>query len=300
MTFTRNADERADKAEELGNASSATGRQLETFGSKFPNISIEVLFAVTLLIILAAFALAPGMFATHDPTSQTLGARLQSPSAEHLLGTDKLGRDVFSRIVYGARISLFITASSVLISGVIGVTVGMLAGYYGGIVETALMRITDIQLALPSVLLAIVIVLIAGASTRNLIIVLVATAWVEYSRVVFNTTRALREREFVIAATAIGASNGRILLRHVLSNQWGPIIVIGAVQASRVMLTEAMLSFLGLGVQPPNPSWGNMLREGYDLIAVTPWLNVYVGLVLAAAIYSINVIGDTFRRRLAE
>lgn len=263
-------------------------------------IHFELILAYLALLLLAAFAFFPEFFATHDPFSQKLGERLQAPSNQHFLGTDKLGRDVFSRIVYGTRVSLLIAVSAVFISGIIGVVIGLLAGYYGGTVETILMRLTDIQMALPPVLLAIVIVSIAGPSVRNLILILITTVWVEYSRVIFNTARSLREREFVVAAVAIGAPHTRILIQHILSNQWGPIIVISCVQAGRVMLVEAMLSFLGLGVQPPNPSWGNMLREGYDLIAVAPWLNLYPGLVLALAIYAINVIGDVMRQRLAQ
>jgi peptide/nickel transport system permease protein len=262
------------------------------------SVSWEVILSFLILLLLVAFALFPDLFATHDPFTQNLADRLQEPSRQHFFGTDKLGRDVYSRIVYGARISLLIAASSVLISGLIGVVIGLLAGYYGGVVETVLMRLTDIQLALPPVLLAIVIVSVAGPSVQNLILVLVTTAWVEYSRVIFNTVRSLREREFVIAAVAMGASNARILIRHILSNQWTPVIVISCVQAGRVMLTEAMLSFLGLGVQPPNPSWGNMLREGYDLIAVAPWLNLYPGLALVLAIYSINALGEAKRQQL--
>lgn len=260
--------------------------------------SLEVVLSCLILSLLVAFALAPDLFATQDPFAQKLGDRLQEPSTQHLFGTDKLGRDVYSRIVYGARVSLLIAVSSVLISGVMGVIIGLLAGYYGGTVETVLMRLTDIQLALPPVLLAIVIVSVAGPSVQNLILVLVTTAWVEYSRVIFSTVRSLREREFVIAAVAMGASDSRILIHHILSNQWTPVIVISCVQAGRVMLTEAMLSFLGLGVQPPNPSWGNMLREGYDLIAVAPWLNLYPGMALVLAIYSITAIGEARRQQL--
>jgi peptide/nickel transport system permease protein len=260
--------------------------------------SWEVILSFLILLLLIAFALVPDLFATQDPFAQKLGDRLQEPSTQHIFGTDKLGRDVYSRIVYGARISLLIAILSVLISGMIGVIIGLLAGYYGGRVETVLMRLTDIQLALPPVLLAIVIVSVAGPSVQNLILVLVTTAWVEYSRVIFNTVRSLREREFVIAAVAMGASDARILIRHILANQWTPVIVMSCIQAGRVMLTEATLSFLGLGVQPPNPSWGNMLREGYDLIAVAPWLNLYPGLALVLAIYSINALGEARRQQL--
>jgi peptide/nickel transport system permease protein len=266
----------------------------------FPAVSREVVFSLCVLSLLFSFALSPKLFTTRDPLAQELGARLTGPSTQYLLGTDKLGRDVFSRIVYGARVSLFIASASVLISGIIGVTMGMLAGYYGGSVETVLMRLTDIQLALPPVLLAIVIVSIAGPSVENLILVLVTTGWVGYSRVVFNTVRSLREREFVIAARTIGATDARVLIRHILVNQWGPVIVISCVQGSYSIISEAMLSFLGLGVQPPNPSWGNMLREGYDLISVAPWLNIYPGLTLTLAIYSINAIGEALRQRFAQ
>jgi peptide/nickel transport system permease protein len=176
----------------------------------------------------------------------------------------------------------------------------MLAGYYGHWLETVLMRLTDVQLALPQLLLAIVVVAIAGPSVPNIILVMALTTWPWYSRMFFNTIRSLREMEFITAARTIGASDARMLLRHLLTNQWHVLIVLVAVFIRSALVNEATLSFLGLGIRPPTPSWGSMLREGYQVITIAPWLSVFPGLVLMLIILAINTVGETLRRRFGE
>lgn len=245
-------------------------------------------------------ALFPERVATHDPLTQELADRLRAPSSEHLFGTDKLGRDIFSRVIFSSRLAIFISVSAVALSASFGVMVGILAGYYGRWTETLLMRFVDIQMSLPQLLLAIVVVAMFGASIPNIIFVLALTSWPWFSRMFFNTVRSIREMEFITAARAIGASDARILLRHVLVNQWHVLIVLVVVFLRSALVNEATLSFLGLGVRPPTPSWGSMLREGYDVLSVAPWLSIYPGLVLLLVIYAINAIGEMLRRRLGE
>jgi peptide/nickel transport system permease protein len=279
---------------------SVVGAQQKLVRRRLSATAVEVGLSIVVLAFLATCALIPKRITSTDPTFQNLGQRIQPASSDHLLGTDKLGRDILSRIVHGARMSLSLAAITILIAGTVGITVGLVAGYYGGLVETVLMRITDIQLSLPPVLLAIVVVAVLGGSLPNLILVLAATAWVDYSRVVFSATRSLRERDFITCAKALGADDRHILVGHILRNQWHLIIIITVFQARNIILNEATLSFLGLGVQPPTPSWGNMVRDGYDLIALAPWLTIYPGIALFLAIYAINAIGEALRRRLGE
>jgi peptide/nickel transport system permease protein len=251
------------------------------------------------LVVLVAL-LAP-VIATADPIEQSLSDTLKPPfwleggELAHPLGTDHLGRDVYSRMVYGARISLLISVAAALLGGAVGVAAGLAAGYHGGRVDSVIMRIVDLNLAFPLILLALAVVAILGPNLRNLIIVMAITTWMIYARVVRGVTLGLREREFVQAARALGARDLRIVLRHLLPNVLAPVLVIWTLEVARVILMESALSFLGLGVPPPTPTWGRMLSEGRDYLTVAGWIATFPGLAIMITVLGINLFGDGLR-----
>lgn len=266
------------------------------------NVNLAVGLPLTLAICLAALfadAIAPA-----DPMRQDLARKLLPPfpilgsSSANFLGTDDFGRDLLSRLLIGARISITIAGLSTLVAGVLGVALGLFAGHYRGILDLVVMRLADIQLAFPPVLLAILVVAVLGNTIVNLIIVLAITNWVVFTRVVYSTVLSLEGREFVTAARALGASHGQIILRHILPNSWTPIIVIATLTIARTVLTEAALSFLGLGVPPPAPAWGSMLNDGRNYMWVTPWLATLPGMALVMTVFAINMLGDGLRQAL--
>lgn len=257
--------------------------------------------ALVLLLVVCCALFAP-LVAPMSPTAQTLLARLSPPSLTkptggigYLLGTDRLGRDVLSRIIYGARVSVFVALLGVGISATIGVTLGLIAGFVGGVVSTLIMRLTDVVLSIPFLLLAIAVVAVLGPSLMNLILVLGFTRWIRYTRVTFAQTLSLKETEFVQASRALGARSSRLLLRHIFPNTLAPIIIIGTLELGLMVIFEAALSFLGLGVQPPTPSWGSMLAEGRDYVATAWWLGVFPGLAIMLTVLAINLLGDWAR-----
>jgi peptide/nickel transport system permease protein len=259
--------------------------------------------AVLLLLVCLSAVAAPWL-APHSPTEQFLERRLRPPawavhgSWANPLGCDQLGRDILSRLIYGARISLVVGLVSVVISGLIGVTLGLLAGYYGGRLDSVLMRLVDIQLAFPFILLAITVVAVLGAGLRNVIIVLGIGNWMVYGRLVRGQVLALREREFVVAARALGAPSHTIIPRHILPNVLTPVIIVGTFTVASNVITEASLSFLGLGVQPSIPTWGAMLADGRAYLARAWWLTALPGLAILLTALSINLLGDWLRDRL--
>jgi peptide/nickel transport system permease protein len=255
--------------------------------------------AIIVLVVLAAL-LAP-LIAPSDPIEQSL-SRTQIPpfwqargSLETPLGTDQFGRDVWSRIVYGARITLLIGSAAALLGASVGVAAGVLAGYYRGRIDAVVMRIVDLNLAFPLILLAMAIAAILGPNLRNLILVMALTTWMIYARVVRGITLSLREREFVQAARAIGASDTRIMLTHILPNLFAPVMVIWTLELARVILMESSLSFLGLGVPPPTPTWGRMLAEGRNYLTVAPWIATFPGLAITITALGVNFLGDGLR-----
>jgi len=254
---------------------------------------------VVLTVILVAI-LAP-LLTHYDPAQIEIISRLKPPGwrapdgSLHILGTDTLGRDVFSRLVYGARVSLAVGLSAVLIAGTLGVFLGLISGYFGGFLDDVIMRIGDIQLAFPFILLAISILAVLGPGVDKLIIVLGISGWVTYGRLARSQVITLREMEFVHAARAVGVKQGRIMARHVLPNLWGVIIVIASFSVASMIIAEASLSFLGLGVPPQVPTWGGMLSDSREYLEITPWLVIFPGLAISLTVLSINVLGDWVR-----
>jgi peptide/nickel transport system permease protein len=254
-----------------------------------------VVVLATVLALLAP-ALSPS-----DPIKNSLLDRLTPPmwlaggDAKHPLGTDTLGRDVASRLLHGARVSLAVGFSAVLIAGVIGVALGLFSGWYGGRVDDALMRLGDVQLAFPVLVLAVAVLAVLGASMLNLILVLGVTGWITYARIVRGEVLTLRERDFVAAARALGAPDRWILARHLLPNVLPPITVVATFSVARTIIAEASLSFLGLGVPAPEPSWGAMLDEGRNYITTGWWLALFPGVAILLLVLGINLVGDWLR-----
>ena len=246
-------------------------------------------------------ALIAPMLAPADPTRSDLLGRLLPPmwvtggSPRHPLGTDTLGRDVASRLLYGARVSLLVGFTTVAVAGAGGVLLGLLGGYYGGRLDTVLMRGGDIQLAFPILALAIAVLAVLGASLANVILVLAVTGWVTYARVVRGETISLKRREFVEGARALGAGDAAILWRHILPNVLPPVSVVATFSVARMILAEASLSFLGLGIPPPQPSWGAMLDEGRNYLTTGWWLALFPGLAILLVVLGVNLIGDWLR-----
>jgi peptide/nickel transport system permease protein len=245
-----------------------------------------------LTIALIVVALAAPLLAPFDPNAQDTFRRLEPPSRQHLLGLDDLGRDVLSRIVWGARVSLRVGFSVVILASIIGITLGAMAGYFGGGVDTVVMRITDILLAFPGILLAIALVAVLGPSLNNVILALATIGWVGYARLVRGQVLKVREMEFVTAAKALGARSPRVIVRHVLPNVINPVIVMATLGLAGAILAEAALSFLGLGVQPPTPSWGAMLTAGRRYLGLANHLAIYPGIAIMLAVMGLNFLGD--------
>ena len=260
--------------------------------------------AVASLIILglvAAAAIFAPLLSPADPIKNDLLERLTPPmwsaggSAAHPLGTDTLGRDVLSRLLYGARVSLVVGFVTVIAAGAAGVALGVLGGFYGGWLDDVLMRTGDVQLAFPVLLLGVAMLSVLGPGLGNLILVLALSGWITYARIVRGETLSLRQREFVEAARALGALDGRLIWRHVLPNVWAPIAVVATFSVARTIIAEASLSFLGLGVPAPTPSWGAMLDEGRNYITTGWWLALFPGTAILVVVLVINLIGDWLR-----
>jgi len=253
---------------------------------------------LTLVLGLFAVALLAPWLAPYDPNLINLKQVLMEPSAAHLLGTDTLGRDVLSRIIYGARISLLVGFVAVGIATLIGLVVGALAGYYGGLVEAALMRLVDLMLCFPVFFLILAVIAVLGPSIWNIMVVIGVTGWMGVARLVRAEFLSLREREFVAAARALGASDARIILRHLLPNSLTPVMVSATLGIAGAIIVESSLSFLGLGVQPPTPSWGNILTMGKDNIEIAWWLSVFPGLAILVTVMSYNLLGEGIREAI--
>jgi len=261
------------------------------------------LLAIAVLLVIMFAAVAGPTIAPKDPNRQNIISRLQPPMVadrdgvvQHYLGTDGLGRDVLSRLIYGARVSLLVGFTAVFIGGVLGVVLGMTAGYVGGRVDAIIMRLADIQLAFPFILLAIMFLVVLGSGVLNLVLILGIGQWVTYARIARGQTMSQREKEYVEAARALGARGPSVLFKTILPNILAPLIVIASFNVASVILSEAALSFLGLGVPPTVPTWGGMLAESRDqLLAGRWWLAVYPGVAIMLTVLSFNILGDWLR-----
>lgn len=240
----------------------------------------------------------PPFFADPIAVNTEPGASLQAPSWEHPFGTDKLGRDVFSRVVYGARVSLAVGVLAVFISLVIGLLLGALSGYRGGVTDTVVMRTADVFFAFPYILFAISLIAVLGPSYRNVFIAIGILGWPSIARVFRSSILSVKENEYIDAARAMGASDFRIMFRHVMPNSIAPIIVYGTMSIGGAIITEAALSFLGMGVQPPTPSWGLMLSDAKSLMFVAPWLTIWPGFAILTTVLAFVLLGDGFRDAL--
>jgi peptide/nickel transport system permease protein len=246
-------------------------------------------------VVLVVSLLAPWL-APHDPITSDFAASLKPPGTPgHPFGTDQLGRDLYSRVLYGARIALYIGFCTVLLTALVGSLLGLVAGFFGGWLGTAVMRIADVQLSFPFILLALTINAIVGLGLRNIIISLSVAGWVVYARVVRGEVLSVKQRDYVQAAAALGVSRARMLFAHVLPNVAPSIIVVASLQFSQFIVAEAAISFLGFGVQPPTPAWGSMLSESRDLLYIAWWLAAFPGAALALTALGINLVGDWLR-----
>ena len=261
-------------------------------------------FGLVLFLLIAVVAVIAPLLAPHDPFQQAIVQRLRPPawlergSAEHLLGTDQLGRDIFSRLIYGSRISLFVGAAAVLGAGLLGSVLGLLAGYFGGRLDYIISTLINAAWSFPFILLALIIVAVLGASLQNLVIALVATSWAAFARIVRGEVIAQRELDYVTAARSTGLPALRILLRHVLPNVSSSILVIASIEFGRAIIRESFLSFLGLGVPPSIPSWGGMLSEARPYIFTLPLLVTMPGALIFVTTLSVNLFGDGLRDAL--
>ena len=248
-----------------------------------------------IILLLCLTAIFSSLIAPYSPTEQKLDEGLTGPSKEHIIGQDKLGRDILSRIIYGSRVSLKVGIFTVGISLIIGLIIGSIAGFFGGIVDNIIMMIIDIFMAFPGILMAIALMAVLGPSLNNVIIALCLFGWVGYARLVRGQILSVREFEFVLAAKAMGANPFRVILKHLLPNIFSPVIVQATFGMAGAIVAEAGLSFLGLGTQPPIPSWGSMLNEGMEFILVAPYLTIYPGLAIMIVVLGFNFLGDGIR-----
>ena len=252
---------------------------------------------VVLVLFVLAALIAP-LLSPFDPNKQDLGRRLDGPSSQNLLGRDEFGRDVLSRIIHGSRVSLTVGLLVTSISLAVGVSIGVTVGYAGGWIDELVMRLVDIVLAFPGILLAIALMAVMGQSLFNVVLALCITGWAPFARLTRGESLSIRERRYVLAARALGASGLRIVARHLLPNIISPILVKATLGMAGVIVAEAALSFLGLGVRPPTPSWGAMLNAGRAYILVTPHLVVFPGIAIMLVVLSLNFLGDGLRDAL--
>jgi peptide/nickel transport system permease protein len=252
--------------------------------------------AVILVLVVAA-TLAP-LMAPYNPYAVELETRLQPPDRAHLLGTDELGRDILSRLIFGARVSLWVGVVTVALSGLIGVSGGLVAGYLGGYWDVVIMRLVDVFLAFPVIILTIAIVAVRGPSLTNVLIALALVYWTTYARVVRSVVLTLRDEEYAWAARTLGASTLRIVVRHLLPNTIAPIVVLASIGMGNAILSEAALSFLGFGIQPPEASWGSMLNFGMQFLRDASFLSTWPGLAIFVTVLGFNLLGDGLRDAL--
>ncbi|RVT86530.1 ABC transporter permease [Rhodobacteraceae bacterium CCMM004] len=263
-----------------------------------------VVICTVMLVIAVICALFPGLVAPQDPYDQSLLLRLKPPAfmeggrEGYYLGTDHLGRDTLSRIIYGARITLLVSLLAVAVSTAIGIAAGLAAGYFGGKPDAVILRLIDMQLSFPVILLVIAVVAVVGPSLTNLIIIMGLSGWPRMARIVRGSVLSVRGLEYIDAARAIGAGHLRIMAYHIVPNILSAIVVYASFELARMILLEATLSFLGLGVQPPTPTWGGMISDGRNYISLSWWVSLFPGLAIGAVILTFNILGDELRDAL--
>ena len=250
---------------------------------------------IAIVLVTAVAALAAPWLLPFDPATQELALRLQGPSLHHWFGLDELGRDILARVLMGARVSLMVGVIVVGVSTTVGMAVGAIAGYYGGLIDQAIGRVMDVLMAFPGMLLAIALVAVLGPSLTNVVLALAVIGWVGYARLVRGQVLRAREFDYVTAARAMGSGTWRILVRHVLPTALAPVLVQATLGMAGAILSEAALSFLGLGVQPPTPSWGTMINGGRTHLLDAPHLTIFPGLFLAIVVLGFNFLGDGLR-----
>lgn len=248
-----------------------------------------------IVAVMSLAALLAPWISPYDPKALNVDAILQSPSFTHWFGTDALGRDIFSRMLYGARVSLWVGFVAVGIAVAIGLALGLMAGYFGGLMDEIIMRGVDVMLCFPSFFLILAVIAFLEPSLINIMVVIGLTSWMGVARLVRAETLTLRERDFVAAARLAGAGPVRILALHVLPNAIAPVLVSATLGVAGAILTESALSFLGLGVQPPTPSWGNILMEGKNVLEIAPWLSLFPGLAILVTVLGYNLLGESLR-----
>jgi peptide/nickel transport system permease protein len=253
------------------------------------------LFGLAIVLSMSALALLAPWIAPYDPAALDLDCILMPPSAEHLLGTDALGRDVFSRLLYGARVSLWVGFVAVGISTAIGIVLGLTSGYFGGWTDELIMRGVDVMLCFPSFFLILAVIAFLEPSLTNIMVVIGFTSWMGVARLVRAETLSLRERDFIAASKLAGASAQRLLFVHILPNALAPVLVSATLGVAGAILVESSLSFLGLGVQPPDASWGNMLMEGKNVLEIAPWMSLWPGLAILITVLGYNLLGESLR-----
>jgi peptide/nickel transport system permease protein len=263
---------------------------------RYPLVPVALL--LLLLVIPAVFA---PWVAPHDPYGGSLSNRLTPPvwqtggTMEHLLGTDKLGRDMLSRIIYGARVSLTVSLIAIFVGGIIGTALGLISGYFGGWVDSVLMRLVDISLSLPTILLALVLVAAVGPSFGTVITVLIVLLWARYARLVRGETLAIKELDFIARARVAGASHTRIMAKYIFPNVVNSLVVLATLNVGYVILLESALSFLGAGLPRPTPAWGVMVADGRELIITAWWVSMFPGLAIMLTVLALNLLGDWLR-----
>ncbi len=258
-------------------------------------MSVALRLGAVVLVAVVAAAIAAPLLATHDPIANSLRERLRAPSTAHLFGTDDFGRDVWSRVVWGTRISLLVSTIVVTVAAIGGSAVGLVVGYAGGRVDEVSMRVIDVLLAFPALLLALAVMAALGSSLVNVIVAVAVAFLPRFARLERSVVIAVRERDFVMAAIAMGSDRLRVLWRHIVPNCLAPVIVMATASAADAILVEASLSFLGLGVQPPAPTWGAVISDGRSFLQNAPWISGFSGLAIMVTVLGLNLLGDGIR-----
>lgn len=265
------------------------GRALTALGRD--PVALACIAVIVLMLLVAA---AAPWFANFDPTAQNMLRTSRDPSAVNWFGTDQFGRDVYSRIVHGSRVSLLVGIAAPLLAGLLGTTIGVIAGYAGGIVDRLVMRVVDLLMAFPSLLLGVLIAAALGPGVRNVVVALTVAFLPRFIRISRASTLSVRAEPYIEAAVALGQRHRRIVIKHVAPNIMGPVLVMASLQVATSIRLEATLSFLGLGTQPPSPSWGNIIRDGMNNMLGSPWPIVASGMAITVAVLAFNLLGDSF------